>query len=170
MPPLKTLVIVNPNAREGEVGRNWPTLEHEVMGALTPADGESGEVRVVQTGAEDRGIPQVREALKSGTQRIVVVGGDGTLSDAIQGFFENGKPIAPQASVAILPSGRGDDFFKAILSRKGKRFVQGAGATVWKQGLRVLREGQPYPLDVARVTLQVFLLISVQSDISNIRV
>lgn len=148
---LKTLVVVNPSAREGEVGRQWPNLEREVMGALTPESGAADEVRVVQTGAEDRGVPQIREALRAGFNRVIVVGGDGTLSDAVQGFFENGKPVAPEAALGVVPCGRGDDFFKTILARKGRRFVQGVGSSVWKQGLEVIREGSARPLDVARI-------------------
>src|SRR5690348_2013455 len=135
---LRTLIVVNPNAREGEVGRKWPQLEREIVGALAAASAGEHPVSVVQTGAEDRGIPQVRAALKDGVKRVVVVGGDGTVSDVVQGFFENGKPVAPDASIAVVPCGRGSDFFKAILQRKGKTHMKGS---TWKQALQLLRDG-----------------------------
>lgn len=148
---LKTLIVVNPNARSGEVGRLWPQLEREVIGALAASSAGEHSVSVVQTGAEDKGIPQVRAALKEGVKRVVVVGGDGTLSDVVQGFFENGKVLAPDASVAVVPCGRGSDFFKSIQKRKGSGFAQSLGAAAWKQALELLRQGSPHPLDVARV-------------------
>src|SRR5690606_37093433 len=55
-----------------------------------------------------------REALKSGAERIVAVGGDGTLNEVTNGFFENGAPIAPEASLAIVPFGTGGDFRKTV--------------------------------------------------------
>jgi YegS/Rv2252/BmrU family lipid kinase len=48
--------------------------------------------------------------LKSGTEAVVVVGGDGTLSEAAEGFFE----INPSATLAILPAGTGDDFARGL--------------------------------------------------------
>jgi diacylglycerol kinase family enzyme len=50
-----------------------------------------------------------------------VVGGDGTLSEATEGFFqfkdnldELPLPINPRASLAILPAGTGDDFARGL--------------------------------------------------------
>jgi diacylglycerol kinase family enzyme len=55
--------------------------------------------------------------LKSDIENIVVVGGDGTLSEAAEGFFEFNDDldvlpaaINPSAILAILPAGTGDDF------------------------------------------------------------
>ena len=52
---------------------------------------------------------------------MVVVGGDGTLSEAAEGFFEfNNNPdvlpaaINPSATLAILPAGTGDDFARGL--------------------------------------------------------
>jgi Sphingosine kinase and enzymes related to eukaryotic diacylglycerol kinase len=55
--------------------------------------------------------------LRSGAESVVVVGGDGTLSEAAEGFFEFSDDldvlpaaINPSATLAILPAGTGDDF------------------------------------------------------------
>ncbi len=141
-------------AREGEIGRKWPQLEREVLGALASGEASGNpEVTVVQTEKEDRGIPQVREALKSGVKRVVVVGGDGTLSDVVQGFFEGGRALAPDASLALVPGGRGDDFFKSLLDSKSSSDFswRRTGFKAWEAGLRLLQEGRPSPMDVARL-------------------
>ncbi len=60
---------------------------------------------------------RTRDALHSGYQTIVVLGGDGTLSEAAEGFFDFNNdsdvlpsPINPTAALAVLPAGTGDDF------------------------------------------------------------
>ncbi|HEV7683725.1 MAG TPA: YegS/Rv2252/BmrU family lipid kinase [Pyrinomonadaceae bacterium] len=68
---------------------------------------------------------RTREALRSGVNTIAVVGGDGTLSEVAEGFFEFNErvaetpaPINSAARLAILPAGTGDDFAR---SQMGKR-------------------------------------------------
>ena len=145
--PTRTMILVNPQAREGEVGRKWPDLERQVMGALG-----DGRAYVEFTTAVDYGAEKVREALRSGTERILVVGGDGTVSEAVQGFFEPavaGKPLTPissDATLMIMPAGRGDDFFKAVV---GRRCTSSADA--WKQGLQLLKHGRPERVDLGSV-------------------
>ena len=41
---------------------------------------------------------------------MVAVGGDGTLNEVVNGFFENGEPIPTEASLALIPLGTGGDF------------------------------------------------------------
>jgi diacylglycerol kinase family enzyme len=68
---------------------------------------------------------QTRRALKAGTKNIAVVGGDGTLSEAAEGFFDFNKDseappakINSAASLAILPAGTGDDFARGLRGSK----------------------------------------------------
>ena len=50
------------------------------------------------------------QALNKGIEQIIAIGGDGTVNEVINGFFENGRPINPEAALAILTSGTGRDF------------------------------------------------------------
>ena len=67
---------------------------------------------------------QTRAALRSGCRLVAVVGGDGTLSEAAAGFFEFGESIDrpfsvnPNAALAILPAGTGDDFARNLMGRR----------------------------------------------------
>jgi diacylglycerol kinase (ATP) len=143
-----TLILLNPNARDGRIHARWSEFEREVREAL----GEK-TLRVEHTTSQDFGSGIVRAALEDGIRRIVVVGGDGTLSEAVQGFFNGDYPIAPDACVAVLPAGRGDDFFKMLrgetMARLRNRF-QG-DAACWADGIRILREGKALPTDLGRV-------------------
>lgn len=73
------------------------------------------------TAAGDATI-QTRAALKAGVAIVAVVGGDGTLSEAAEGFFEFSErldqlptPVNYAASLAILPAGTGDDFARGLM-------------------------------------------------------
>jgi len=140
----RTLILVNPQARSGEVGKKWPELEPHLMGALG-----DGQTQVEFTSEADHGSEAVRRALRDGVQRVLVVGGDGTVSEAIQGFFEQGKLVAsvPEGPIlAVMPAGRGDDFFKVLAGGRCK-----SSAEAWKQGLEILKRGKPEKMDLGRV-------------------
>lgn len=67
---------------------------------------------------------RTRAALETGCELIAVVGGDGTLSESAAGYFRMGSgdvhpaPINPNAALAILPAGTGDDFARNLLGRR----------------------------------------------------
>jgi YegS/Rv2252/BmrU family lipid kinase len=56
----------------------------------------------------------VRDALRGGAERIVAIGGDGTINEVVNGFFEAGVPIAPHASLGLIPFGTGGDFRRTM--------------------------------------------------------
>jgi diacylglycerol kinase family enzyme len=135
------MILVNPKAREGRVGEKWPDLEAQLLGALG-----DGQAQIAFTSATDYGSGMVRKALREGAWRILVVGGDGTISEAIQGFFEGGELVSRDAVLAVMPAGRGDDFFKVLAGGRCK-----SSADAWRQGLELLRSGKPGPTDLGRV-------------------
>lgn len=144
----KTLVVVNPAARGGEVGRKWPKLEREVLGTLTAATGDSGPVQVMQTEESDRGATQIGAAIADGFNRLIVVGGDGTVSDVVAACMDGEKPRAADLCVGVLPSGRGDDFFKSLVAARPEGWRRAATGNSWEKGLKLLRDGHPKRLDV----------------------
>jgi len=136
---VSALVVVNPTARAGELGKAWPELEKTVLEAV----GEK-RVHVAFTSPVDHGSNLVRAALQSGVRKIVVVGGDGTISEAIQGFFDGDRTVTREAVLAILPAGRGDDFFKSVCGDTKK-------STAWENGLRLLARGSMKRTDLGKV-------------------
>jgi YegS/Rv2252/BmrU family lipid kinase len=105
---IDTLVVVNPASAGGRTGRDWPRLQRCLIDAgvdfvprITSAPGDATKL--------------TREALRDGVARVVAVGGDGTLNEVVNGWFdaETLAPVNPEAAIGLLPSGTGGDFRKS---------------------------------------------------------
>lgn len=108
---LPFVLVVNPRAAAGRAARALPDIE----AALRRGGGEF-ETRPTKGPRDATRI--VREALTAGASGIAVVGGDGTFSEAANGFFEeDGAPIETSAWLGPLPCGTGGDFSRAIALR-----------------------------------------------------
>ncbi len=113
---MKTLIVINHAAAKARDA--WPLVRHLLETASVAY--ESYET----TGPGDATL-RTRSALRTGVTTIAVVGGDGTLSEVAEGFFEF-KPnvldepssINPSAALAILPAGTGDDFARGLTGGK----------------------------------------------------
>ena len=102
----RTTVIVNPSSQGGKLGKRW--RDHaDVIGRAFPFD------EAITKGPGDA-TALARAALRGGAERIVAIGGDGTVNEVVNGFFENGVAIAPEASFALIPYGTGGDFRRSI--------------------------------------------------------
>jgi len=112
-------LVVNPRAGAGRGAAVLPRVVHALrdLGARPT---------VVTTSAPEDATRLVREALARGTAGIAVIGGDGTLSEATNGFFEDGRAIRPDAWLAPISAGTGGDFRKTL----GAGNVGTGGATV----------------------------------------
>jgi YegS/Rv2252/BmrU family lipid kinase len=102
----RTVVIVNPKSQGGKLGKRWTDVA-ETLGRAFPFD------EAITQGVGDA-TRLAREALKSGVDRIVAIGGDGTVNEVVNGFFEDAKPINPEATLGLIPYGTGGDFRRTI--------------------------------------------------------
>lgn len=110
------LIIVNNVAAKAR--QSWPKIKNQL-------DAAGVSYKTHFTNQQGDATVQTSVALKSGTQLIVVVGGDGTLSEAAQGFFEFNEDldvlpaaINPEATLAVLPAGTGDDFARGLRRKR----------------------------------------------------
>src|SRR5262247_3130445 len=103
----RTTVIVNPNSQGGRLGKRWTELA-DTIGRAFPFD-------EAVTQAPGDATRLAREALRAGAERIVAIGGDGTINEVVNGFFDDqGAAIAPAASFAVIPFGTGGDFRRTV--------------------------------------------------------
>lgn len=100
-------VIVNPASRNGQTGKVWPNLSEKMKASgfahqweMTTGPGDGGRI--------------AREAVQQGFDRIIAVGGDGTVNEVINGLFENDRLINPDLVFGVLSMGTGGDFIKAV--------------------------------------------------------
>ncbi len=102
-----TVVILNPHAGGGRADRLWPTLRRAL-------DATVGSYSVHRTQQPHDATMLARAALRRGVGRIVAIGGDGTLNEAANGFFDDGVPIHPEAVLAPISCGTGGDFRRSL--------------------------------------------------------
>jgi YegS/Rv2252/BmrU family lipid kinase len=113
----ETLIIINNAAARAR--RAWPDIKGELQHA-----GIRFEVHET-TGAGDA-TNAARNALRQGFRTIAAVGGDGTVSETAEGFFEVPVPaqenlpaaINQNATLAVLPAGTGDDFARGLIQKR----------------------------------------------------
>ncbi len=104
---MKTFFVVNPKSANGNTGRRWGELV-ATIGRTLPDFG------VEFTKGELDAMHITRAAIKNGYECIVAVGGDGTINEVTNGFFEDGKVLNQQAALGVLPRGTGGDFRKTF--------------------------------------------------------
>lgn len=105
---MKTFVVANPKAAGGRVAKKWAELYLSISSSL-------GNTTLRFTGHQGHGTQLVREALHEGYERIAVVGGDGSINDGVNGFFDpSGELVNPEAVLAVIPAGTGGDFARSI--------------------------------------------------------
>lgn len=102
------LVVLNPVSAGGRTLTRWPATTRALRSA-----GVTFETH--RTAGPGDATHAVRAALERGCRTIVAVGGDGTLNEVVNGFFDaGGAPIGGDAILALLPSGTGGDFRRAV--------------------------------------------------------
>jgi diacylglycerol kinase (ATP) len=127
-------LVMNPASAGGRTDRHWPEIAHALRSA-----GVRFELH--RTTAAGDATQAVRSALAGGYRSVVVVGGDGTLNEVVNGFFDaDGTSTGSDATLALLPSGTGGDFRRAA----GIPANLGAAA-------RLIASGLTRRIDVGRI-------------------
>jgi diacylglycerol kinase (ATP) len=97
------LVIVNPNAGKRRGQKDWRKIS-----ALLYK--ENLAYKVEFTERKGHAIILVQKAIIMGYRRIIIVGGDGTLNEAVNGIFTNTSCPTTDFSLALIPVGTGNDW------------------------------------------------------------
>ncbi len=128
---MEWFVIVNPNAGKRKGEKDWL----EIAAALT----EAGiEYINVFTEHRNHAVLLARKYIENGYRKIIVVGGDGTLNEVVNGIFTQSHIPANEITLAMIPVGTGNDWCRMFnipgdykqavkLITKNKIFVQDTG-------------------------------------------
>lgn len=130
----RTKIIANPLSANGRTGKQWPRIDAVIGKHLKHYDTEF-------TQAPRDATRIARQALLDGYGLVVCVGGDGSINETVNGFFDGGKPVRPEAALGILPMGTGGDFVKTVGI---PRDLESAVA--------LLAEAEPRPIDVGHLS------------------
>lgn len=131
---MTAFVVVNPRSANGRTGRDWRSIERELADAFP-------KMSVAFTGRRGEATKLVRLALNEGHHEIIAVGGDGTINEAVNGFFDARGAISPDAVFGFVTSGTGGDFRKT--------FKVDAGHS---PAIERLRKARVRPIDIGRLT------------------
>lgn len=124
-------VVVNPNAGNRKIKRDWKKIEFLLEKA--EIDFEHATTEGAMHAAE-----LTKDAIARGFRKIIAVGGDGTFNEVINGFFLQKDVEVEELLIALIPVGTGNDwgrmfgipndYKKSInIISKGKTFVQDVG-------------------------------------------
>ncbi len=125
---MPTPLIINPAAGRG-TGRALSDaiccyLRELGISARLSYSGAAGDISV-----------QVRQAVSARAHAVIVVGGDGTVHEAVNGWMQAGGG----APLAIIPAGTGNDFMKML-----------SDEPAWREACRRIARGSTRRVDLGR--------------------
>jgi len=130
---VKTQVIVNPESDRGRTKKRWEHIKEALKFFLK-------EFKYEFTEKPFQAAEISRAAIKEGSELIVGVGGDGTMNEISNGFFENKNIINPKVALGIVPSGTGCDFSRSLNIPSGL-----------KNALRVITQASSSMIDIGKI-------------------
>jgi diacylglycerol kinase family enzyme len=129
----ETAIVVNPNSASGLTGKNWDNLYVMIKRLF----GDNSEIAFTEKSGD--GTNLTRNFIKKGCKKIVAIGGDGTINEVANGFFEEDirihgggsseynnkdndsfltqavfKPINSAAVMAVFPCGTRNVLVKSL--------------------------------------------------------
>ena len=129
---MSRVFLVNPAAANGSTGRRWPELARRAA-----ALGLQGETLVSERPGHLAELAD--EAAAAGATAIVVVGGDGTVHEVVDGLARAGA--SDRVELGLIPFGTGRDFARSL--RIPRRL---------DDALEVVRGGRVRTVDIGRAT------------------
>jgi YegS/Rv2252/BmrU family lipid kinase len=129
---VTAVFLVNPASANGATGRRWPELARRAAEA-----GLEGEARLSERPGHLGEL--ARDAVDDGATTLVVVGGDGTVHEVVDGLLK--AELANRVDLAVLPLGTGKDFARSL--RIPSRFDAAVAAA---------RDGEIRTVDAGRAT------------------
>jgi len=145
-PKRDYVFVVNPSGANGRTGQQWKRMIPDLNSSL----GKDWNIREALTTGPSHATEIAREAVRDGAAAVVAVGGDGTLNEVLNGFFEDGKLVQPQearpgprTALGLIPLGTGSDLARHFGWRLNDK----------QQAVDRLVQGHRRRIDVGRVQL-----------------
>ncbi len=132
----RCLVIVNPNSGSRKGEKDWEPITKLLVQNGIVFDN-------IFTEHKNHAIKLSQEAVLNGYRKIIVVGGDGTMNEVINGVFLQDEIPTNEIRIGMIPVGTGNDwgrmygisnnYEEAIqILKNDKSFIQDAGRITYK--------------------------------------
>ena len=131
---MTAFVIFNPNSAGGRTGHDWEAIE-AALEKIFPL------LSYFVTTAPAQAAHMVRDALRDGHMEIIAVGGDGTINEALNGFFDRGLPVSPDAVFSFVHNGHDSALCRQLGVLPG-----------WHAGVDRLAHARIHKRDLGRVS------------------
>ncbi len=129
-------VIVNPVAGTGRGLEDFPQISKLLRDNSIPSD-------PVFTEHKYHAVELTVSAVNKGYRKIIVIGGDGTLHEVVNGLFIQ-KAVRPdEVLLAVISVGTGNDWIRMF-----------GIPTRYSEAIRAIREGKSFLQDVGEVTYE----------------
>lgn len=102
----RIVLVVNPRAGKGRVGREVPRLLDTIAAA-------GGHAEMLTTSHRGHATTLARRASEEGAATVVAVGGDGTVNEVVNGLLHDDRPVGG-AALGIVAAGSGADFARTF--------------------------------------------------------
>lgn len=130
----RLVLIVDPRAGRGQVGREMPELERRIIAGRL-------DYRIVEAERAGHAAELARAALEEGDRFLVAVGDDGTINEVVNGMIEDDRAVAEDAVLGVVAAGSGSDFVRTF----------GLPPTATTAVRHLLTE-RLFPIDIAKAT------------------
>jgi len=130
---MTAFVIFNPNSANGRTGDDWQDIE-AALEKVFPL------MSFFVTTAPAQAAHMVRDALRDGHMEIIAVGGDGTINEALNGFFDRGMAVSPDAVFSFVHNGHDSALCRQLGVLPG-----------WRAGVAHLAHARIHKRDLGRV-------------------
>lgn len=128
------LVIVNPHAGSNKCQKDWPKIKR----LLEEVD---FDMKLLFTERQFHAIEMVKQYTEEeGFQKILVVGGDGTLNEVVNGVFKQKRFKTTEITLGLITVGTGNDW--------GRMYEMPES---YKKQIKMLQKGYTFLQDVGEV-------------------
>lgn len=104
---MHLLVVMNPSAHDFEAQKRWPQLRPRLE------SGAPGGLTLVETQPDDQETEaRIQRALKQGCDRVLAIGGDGTVHLVVNAIMRAGLTRLPQ--LAVIPFGTANNVSRSL--------------------------------------------------------
>jgi len=129
------LIIYNPQAGSGRAKALLPEVKQYLIEKNISAE-------ILLTERHGHAVELAASAKLANYEAVIASGGDGTLFEVLNGYYQNTSPNKPP--IGLIPNGTGNAFMKEFNLKKSD----------WKKAIDIVAQNKPRSLDVGKMLTQ----------------